>query len=202
MDKKLDPSYPDSSSTELELKSKSRFDRKASDMTRVMPINLLDDSFYVTVRHEYIQPAPSHNTATQIQKVLINTILMLIGMLMTYLLYLLYTDLNTNVQIFIRQMKIEIAHCELQYHENFCDIPDRVPLTYDICVELEKCRTQNPYTEILRSPIAANMLGEVINQFVEPLSWKSLCFISLVSITLVLSLPCFSRKPSNKPRRH
>lgn len=79
-------------------------------MTRVMPINLLDDSLYGTVRHEHIHHAPPQDTVTQIHRVLINTILMLIGMLITYLLYLLYADLNTHVQIFIRQMKIEIAH--------------------------------------------------------------------------------------------
>ena len=200
MDKKVEEAYPDSSGTEIELKSKVRNDKKASNMTRTMPLNLLNDSVYLTVRHEYAQPNSDQGIISQVQKMLINMLLMLIGLFVAYFLYLLYTDLNTHVAIFMRQMNIDISHCELQYHANFCDIPDRVPLTYDICNELEKCRSQNPYTEIIRSPIAANMIGEVINQFVEPLSWKSISFMSAVLMTLVLSLPCF--KSNSKKRQH
>ncbi|KAJ3713513.1 Di-sulfide bridge nucleocytoplasmic transport domain-containing protein [Lentinula raphanica] len=78
----------------------------------------------------------------------------------------------------------EIARCALQYRNNYCDKPAMLaPALVHQCGEWETCMNRDP-TKIGRARIGAELIAEVVNGFVEPISWKTLTF-TLTSLSFL-----------------
>ncbi|KAJ3997886.1 Di-sulfide bridge nucleocytoplasmic transport domain-containing protein [Lentinula boryana] len=78
----------------------------------------------------------------------------------------------------------EIARCALQYRNNYCDNPAMLaPALVHQCGEWELCMNRDP-TKIGRARIGAELIAEVVNGFVEPISWKTLTF-TLASLSFL-----------------
>ncbi|KAJ4471385.1 Di-sulfide bridge nucleocytoplasmic transport domain-containing protein [Lentinula edodes] len=78
----------------------------------------------------------------------------------------------------------EIARCSLQYRNNYCDNPAMLaPALVHQCGEWELCMNRDP-TKIGRARIGAELIAEVVNGFVEPISWKTLTF-TLTSLSFL-----------------
>jgi hypothetical protein len=73
----------------------------------------------------------------------------------------------------------DIAMCALQYKNNLCDNP--LPAMAHQCALWATCMSRDP-TIVGRAKVGAEMIAEVVNGFVEPISWKTLvsCFCSSV----------------------
>lgn len=68
----------------------------------------------------------------------------------------------------------EIARCAMQYRNNYCDNPAMLaPALVHQCSEWELCMNRDP-TKIGRARIGAELIAEVVNGFVEPITWKTL----------------------------
>ncbi|KAI0035277.1 Di-sulfide bridge nucleocytoplasmic transport domain-containing protein [Vararia minispora EC-137] len=81
----------------------------------------------------------------------------------------------------------EIAHCTTSYRANGCgDSP--VPAMVRQCGVWETCMQRDP-RNLERSKIFAQTLADVVNSFVEPISWKTLIFtlLSLAFMTLTIN---------------
>ncbi|KAF5361679.1 hypothetical protein D9758_007380 [Tetrapyrgos nigripes] len=65
----------------------------------------------------------------------------------------------------------EIARCALEYRNNNCDNP--IPAVVTQCGNWETCMNRDP-TKVGRARVGAELLAEVVNGFVEPISWKTL----------------------------
>lgn len=65
----------------------------------------------------------------------------------------------------------EIAFCTTSYASNNCANP--LPALILQCLEWETCMARDPAI-VGRAKVGAEMLAEVINSFVEPISWKTL----------------------------
>lgn len=65
----------------------------------------------------------------------------------------------------------EIALCTSSYSSNNCGTP--LPALIFQCLEWETCMAKDP-SVVGRAKVGAEMLAEVINSFVEPISWKTL----------------------------
>ncbi|KAI0825385.1 Di-sulfide bridge nucleocytoplasmic transport domain-containing protein [Trametes gibbosa] len=81
----------------------------------------------------------------------------------------------------------EIAQCAYFYKMNLC-ADNAVPAMAHQCATWETCMNRDP-TKIGRARIGLEVLGEVLNSFVEPISWKALAFtiVSLGSLTLFVN---------------
>lgn len=61
--------------------------------------------------------------------------------------------------------------CTIQYKNNNCKEP--IPAMIQQCGNWETCMSRDP-TIVGRARVGAELIAEVVNGFVEPISWKTL----------------------------
>jgi len=66
----------------------------------------------------------------------------------------------------------EIGMCATQYKNNLCE-SNPVPAMMQQCASWKTCMERDP-TTIGRARVGAELIAEVVNGFVEPISWKTL----------------------------
>lgn len=66
----------------------------------------------------------------------------------------------------------EIAQCALHYKTNLC-VTNPIPAMAHQCGVWETCMNRDP-TKVGRARVGAELIAEVVNGFVEPISWKTL----------------------------
>jgi hypothetical protein len=66
----------------------------------------------------------------------------------------------------------EISNCAAQFKANLCG-SNPVPAMLRQCGAWETCMNRDP-TVVGRAKVGAELIAEVINGFVEPISWKTL----------------------------
>lgn len=67
----------------------------------------------------------------------------------------------------------EITTCRQQYSANRCEPGLRVPAIEAACVTWEECMRRNP-TQVSRAKLTAETFAEIINSFIEPISYKTM----------------------------
>ncbi|KAF8330434.1 Di-sulfide bridge nucleocytoplasmic transport domain-containing protein [Cantharellus anzutake] len=67
----------------------------------------------------------------------------------------------------------EMAHCSKQYLDNRCEPSQRVPHMEETCRAWEECMHRDP-SAVGRARIFAETAAQVVNGFVEEISWKTL----------------------------
>jgi len=70
----------------------------------------------------------------------------------------------------------DILLCDKHYHENRCSPQERVRELEKKCLSWEVCKARNP-KDIGWSKISAETFAEILNSFVEPISYKTMFFI-------------------------
>ncbi|KAH7103130.1 nuclear membrane protein [Auriculariales sp. MPI-PUGE-AT-0066] len=87
----------------------------------------------------------------------------------------------------------EISTCRTEWEANHCASEYRAPVLVHQCAEWQACMNRDP-TVVGRARVTAEMVGEVVNGFVEPISWKALIFtltsasIGILLVNTLLSL--------------
>lgn len=66
----------------------------------------------------------------------------------------------------------EIGMCATQYRNNLCE-NNPVPAMIQQCASWKTCMDRDP-TMVGRARVGAELIADVINGFVEPISWKTL----------------------------
>jgi hypothetical protein len=67
----------------------------------------------------------------------------------------------------------EISQCSKQYVENRCSPDLRVPAMEKACIMWESCMKRDP-SVIGRAKLSAETFAEIINGFIEPISYKTM----------------------------
>lgn len=62
--------------------------------------------------------------------------------------------------------------CAAQYRNNLCDTTP-IPAVAQQCANWQTCMNRDP-TVVGRAKVGAELIAEVVNGFVEPISWKTL----------------------------
>jgi len=109
--------------------------------------------------------------------------------------YTLHCDVQRKLQLSAKEASIEIEQCAQNYLENKCDPQERVPFANDYCREMEKCMSRDPYEVTLSSSLGAMLLAEVLNSFVEPLTFKTLSFLLVTCMGCVLLVTSCVNRP-------
>lgn len=65
--------------------------------------------------------------------------------------------------------------CQTQFKNNLCDV-NTIPAMVQQCAIWESCMNRDPST-VGRAKVGAELIAEVVNGFVEPISWKTLVCI-------------------------
>lgn len=97
-------------------------------------------------------------------------------------------DLSMKMQAENDMLVLEISRCREDYYENKCNPHERVRALEQFCSEREKCMKQDPAVINKNSKIMAKLLAEIINDFFEPLSYKTIALVaSLLMVTFLIS---------------
>lgn len=105
----------------------------------------------------------------------------------TSLVRSLKTDITSSWNHKRLELEYESINCKNLYAINQCTLGDK-PALLDQCHQWEKCmnRDNNLFFKA-RTTLGAQLFGEVINSFVEPIGWKA-----LIVVMLGLAIWCFS----------
>lgn len=96
-------------------------------------------------------------------------------------------DVEHRISEYSMDIVQEIGVCAGQYRNNFCET-NQIPAMAQQCAAWEACMNRDP-TTVGRARIGAELIAEVVNGFVEPISWKTLAFTltSLSFLTLFVN---------------
>ncbi|KAK9454512.1 Di-sulfide bridge nucleocytoplasmic transport domain-containing protein [Dipodascopsis uninucleata] len=89
------------------------------------------------------------------------------------------SDIANKVEEYTSEVISEMAQCSREYLANRCMPDTRVPMMAQACEELERCMNKDPYAGG-RARVSAETVAEIINSFIEPISYKTMLFILLL----------------------
>lgn len=96
---------------------------------------------------------------------------------MMYLVYSFWSAIRSDVDLRSREVATatvaEIAVCAREFRENQCERAMRVPAMEIMCNFWEKCVNQDP-NKVARAMVSANAFAEILNNFVEPITAKTM----------------------------
>ncbi|KAG5646894.1 hypothetical protein DXG03_001970 [Asterophora parasitica] len=91
-------------------------------------------------------------------------------------------DVEQRISEYSMDIVQEIAICALQYKTNLCG-SNSIPAMAQQCGNWETCMNRDPAI-VGRAKVGAELIAEVVNGFVEPISWKALAF-TLTSLSFL-----------------
>ncbi|KAI8389302.1 Di-sulfide bridge nucleocytoplasmic transport domain-containing protein [Blakeslea trispora] len=95
-------------------------------------------------------------------------------------------DFYIKTQDHISALQKERIACTNNYFINHCEQSNRIPAIEDMCNSWEACMNRD--VEVAQARVSAEAIAEIINSFVEPISYKTLAFfIILITGTILLS---------------
>lgn len=102
-----------------------------------------------------------------------NTSLAVIALyILVQFLFMLQRDVEHRVSEYSMDIVQEIAQCSLAYKTNLC-AEGKVPAMAAQCAAWETCMNRDP-TKVGRTKVSFEVIGEIINTFVEQISWKTI----------------------------
>ncbi|KAJ6573926.1 Di-sulfide bridge nucleocytoplasmic transport domain-containing protein [Mycena vulgaris] len=109
------------------------------------------------------------------------SLILLFLYLVVQFIWTVQRDVEERISEYSMDIVQDIAMCALQYKNNLCENP--LPAMAHQCAIWATCMSRDP-TIVGRAKVGAEMIAEVVNGFVEPISWKTLAF-TLTSLTFL-----------------
>lgn len=101
-----------------------------------------------------------------------NTSLLLLSLyLLLSFLLVLRREVSDRVREYSIEFQQEIMHCSSNYISNRCQPGERVPAMETLCKNWEFCMNKDPKV-VNQLRVAAEIVAEVVNGFVEVISWR------------------------------
>ncbi|THH09424.1 hypothetical protein EW145_g2034 [Phellinidium pouzarii] len=94
--------------------------------------------------------------------------------LLVQFIFTVQHDVEQRIGEYSMDILQEITTCAQLYKQNLCDTSP-IPAMLHQCATWETCMSRDPKI-VGRAKVGAEMLAEVVNGFVEPISWKTLLF--------------------------
>lgn len=140
--------------------------------------------------------------ASQYLQLMLNLSLILLLLYAVFCFYLtIRQDVDKKVSEFSATILEKMIECEHRYVENKC-AGVRVPAMKDLCEDWQKCMTRDP-AQVGRARVSAETFAEIINSFIEPISYKTMVYPTTLLLTLsilsLLSHPTKSIDDANIP---
>ncbi|KAI9782618.1 MAG: hypothetical protein M1839_004864 [Geoglossum umbratile] len=112
-------------------------------------------------------------------------------MIVIYILHLAYgfvstirADVTKKSNEATADILVEIAACAQQFVDNKCDRGNRVPAMESVCNVWEKCMSRDP-KEVGYAKVSAHTFAEIFNSLIEPISYKSMFFMVIMTFGFV-----------------
>ncbi|CAO3650390.1 unnamed protein product [Cunninghamella blakesleeana] len=144
----------------------------------------------------------SYTIITYIQLLFRVTILSIILYVVFQLIWTIREDFQIKANDYTNALIQEIQSCAQQYKINLCDPETRVPALEKKCEYWLLCMNRMPHS-VTRVRVSAETIAEIINSFVEPISYKAMFFFSLLVIgSFVISNITFRLFPKSNEYHH
>ena len=105
------------------------------------------------------------------------------------LMYKIFVVLQEDVEIKVNELTAEviseIKQCERKFKENKCELETRLPAMEKKCSEWQVCMDKNP-DEVGKARLSARVLGEIVNEFFEPISMKAIFGVISIFVGAIL----------------
>ena len=112
--------------------------------------------------------------ASQYLQLFFNLSMILLLLYAVFCFYLtVRRDVDQKVEEYSAEIVQEMSQCAKEYVENRCDPNMRVPAMEIRCTAWERCMNRDP-TQIGRARVSAETFAEIINSFIEPISYKTM----------------------------
>ncbi|KAL1917791.1 uncharacterized protein VTP21DRAFT_3625 [Calcarisporiella thermophila] len=122
--------------------------------------------------------------------------------LVTQFIQSVQRDVDLRVEEYSAEILQEMSQCSKNYLENRCSPETRVPAMEKACRAWESCMNRDPKV-IGRAKVSAETFAEIINSFIEPISYKTmLFFLALVFGSLFVSNFAFGFYRSHRINIH
>ncbi|GBE78697.1 Nucleus export protein [Sparassis crispa] len=97
-------------------------------------------------------------------------------------------DVEQRISEYSMDVVQEIGQCAMHYKANLC-ASNSIPAMAHQCATWETCMNRDP-SKVGRAKVGAELIAEVVNSFVEPISWKTLIFAltSLSFLTVFINM--------------
>ncbi|KAG2069838.1 hypothetical protein BDR04DRAFT_1054882 [Suillus decipiens] len=102
--------------------------------------------------------------------------------LLVHFIFTVQRDVEHRISEYSMDIVQEIGMCATQYRNNLCE-SNPVPAMIQQCASWKTCMDRDP-SMVGRARVGAELIADVINGFVEPISWKTLAF-TLTSLTFL-----------------
>lgn len=111
-------------------------------------------------------------------------------------------DVEHRISEYSMDVVQEIAQCALHYTSNLC-ATNPIPAMAHQCGVWETCMNRDP-SKVGRAKVGAELIAEVVNGFVEPISWKTLIFTltSLSFLTVFINTLLSLYRSRHNPNSH
>lgn len=124
-----------------------------------------------------LDPMVPYTLALYLQ-LLVNIIIVSMVLYFIYIfIRTIQADINHKLDLHTIDALHEIAQCSNQYIRNRCHSPNRAPAIERECLLLEKCRNRD-VSKLAKSKITAETFADILNGFLNGISWKSLLLIN------------------------
>lgn len=119
------------------------------------------------------------------------------------------SDVDKASQKATAEVLSEMAHCAKQYAENRCEPSMRLPALETVCNNWEACMTMDP-NSVGRARISAKTFAEILDSFIQPISYKAMvrfllyspCLIPGSQLTFQLDLRSSNSHPFHRRKQH
>lgn len=142
-------------------------------------------------RSELPRPALSLGTLPRPETLLTYTQVLFNLSILVVFLYLLFNIVLTiqhDVSQKVREYELdylgEISSCEARYTSNRCGSDMQAPALSEACEAWRRCASRDP-TVVGRARVTAETFAEILNGFVDVVSWKTMLF-SLLTLSIVV----------------
>lgn len=180
-------------------------EEESEDEGRVTPITQTTSNHYTL---NLPGPAPPQSDLPYIMlgylQLFFNLSLILLFLyLLVQFILTVQRDVEQRISEYSMDIVQEIAQCALQYKTNLC-VTNPIPAMAHQCSMWETCMNRDP-SKVGRAKVGAELIAEVVNGFVEPISWKTLIFtltslgFLTVFINALLSLYRSKINPATHP---
>ncbi|KAI9669628.1 MAG: hypothetical protein M1831_007324 [Alyxoria varia] len=94
------------------------------------------------------------------------------------------SDVDKKSEHAIAELVAEMSLCAKSYTDNRCGEPNSPPAMDSICANWKRCLNQDP-RQVARAKVGAHTLSEIVNQFIEPISFKAFGFLLITALSLI-----------------
>lgn len=135
-------------------------------------------------------------------KFFFNVLLLVIAVwIIFYFIKIIKSDVNLKYNEHLADNMKDISKCYEQYDMNKCSSDDfKIPALEDTCKVWEACMSKNP-DDIRIMMLGAEVVSEVLNRFIDPLSMKTTIFIIILCIAFFFIIWKIGSDPSKKQNK-